>query len=502
MIGGLPVTGASLTVDAALSALRSGLACLAGNGVADTDVVAQWSQEASLRQTAISSGAAYKATGLSCVGGLAAMAATAPATLPAPGAVGSVAISLSIALPSLSPSPAPGRGRRQLDDASSVLGPLVNPTPGAPLTAWQAKALAVLVALSTSLAAPATLAVGAPSTYAAELGQPLTATAGGYWLSTQHDERGSWPAVAARPICFLVGGAGGSSACFAPSDVASLAAALSSSGGGGGGGNGAAAAASSGSGAVIGAAAGAVVLLLAAAAAAAMIVVRRRQRRRRAAAAAAPLVLRRGAKGEEAAGGGEAASGGSALPPLATANPMIAGAVPTTSTPRAAVLMSSRLLQASPLAVAAASLRDLRTPAFAVAGGGEFEHDPGAAGASGPMRDERGRVAFSAVGAAALRSGAPAAAAAGFGATAAIAAARQRVSSRQLSKGAAPDAPTAPVVNAAGIVVDAQASRPGEENAKVGLPPGWQPVWSESRAMWYWRRPENGQTCWNKPTAP
>jgi len=471
VIGAQPVTGVSLTADAALFSLRSGLACLAGNGVADTDVVAQWTQESGLRQAAISTGAAFRATGLACVGGASPMAASQPDTPPAPGAAASVAIGLAIALPSLPPAAA--AARRQLD-ASTVLGPLLTPTPGARLTAWQAKALAVLVALSAALSAPATVTVGAPSPYAAELGQPLSSATGGYWLSTQADPRGFWPAVAARPLCLVVGGAGGTSACFSPSDVAALTAALASSSSGG------AAAASGGGGAVVGAAAGgALVLLLAGAVT--VVLVRRRRRQ-------AGAQRHMGAK--SAAGGG-----GKEPLPLATANPMM-GAAPS-SPNLGSTLHASPLLQAAPpQALAANSLREMRMPAFALAGGGgDAESSP-----ASPLRDERGRVAFAAVGSA-HRASAPAAA--GFGATPALAAARLRVSSRNLSKGAAPPAaaaaPPPPKVNAAGIVVDAVASRPGEENAMVGLPEGWTAVWSQSRKTFYWRNMTSGETTWEKP---
>ena len=66
------------------------------------------------------------------------------------------------------------------------------------------------------------------------------------------------------------------------------------------------------------------------------------------------------------------------------------------------------------------------------------------------------------------------------------------------SGGGAAARKAAPVV-IAGVTVDAQASRAGEENASIGLPDGWSAQWSNSKAAWYWRS-EAGETTWTKPS--
>ena len=60
--------------------------------------------------------------------------------------------------------------------------------------------------------------------------------------------------------------------------------------------------------------------------------------------------------------------------------------------------------------------------------------------------------------------------------------------------------PAVPIV-VAGVTLDAQATKAGEENAKVGLPDGWSAHWSNSRAAWYWRNEAAGETRWSKPAA-
>lgn len=83
---------------------------------------------------------------------------------------------------------------------------------------------------------------------------------------------------------------------------------------------------------------------------------------------------------------------------------------------------------------------------------------------------------------------------------AALTAAFARSSNRNLAAlNAAPGASAAPVIVAGVAVV--QAARAGEENAKVGLAEGWAAHWSNSRAVWYWRRESTGETVWEKPTA-
>ena len=51
----------------------------------------------------------------------------------------------------------------------------------------------------------------------------------------------------------------------------------------------------------------------------------------------------------------------------------------------------------------------------------------------------------------------------------------------------------------AGVLLHAQATKAGRENAVVGLPPGWAAVWSASRAVWYWRNNDSGEVLWEKP---
>ena len=48
------------------------------------------------------------------------------------------------------------------------------------------------------------------------------------------------------------------------------------------------------------------------------------------------------------------------------------------------------------------------------------------------------------------------------------------------------------------MLLHAQATKAGRENAEVGLPPGWAAVWSASRAVWYWRNNDFGEVLWEK----
>lgn len=84
----------------------------------------------------------------------------------------------------------------------------------------------------------------------------------------------------------------------------------------------------------------------------------------------------------------------------------------------------------------------------------------------------------------------------------ALQSALSRASQRSLALAATTPASQAraPIV-VGGVKVHAQASKPGEENAKVGLPAGWSAVWSQSKQLWYWRA-DNGEVSWTKPVAP
>jgi hypothetical protein len=87
----------------------------------------------------------------------------------------------------------------------------------------------------------------------------------------------------------------------------------------------------------------------------------------------------------------------------------------------------------------------------------------------------------------------------GLGASPQLASALQRVSTRSLAvAAAAPKKEAAPVI-VAGVLLHAQATKAGRENAEVGLPPGWAAVWSASRAVWYWRNNDSGEVAWEKP---
>ena len=86
----------------------------------------------------------------------------------------------------------------------------------------------------------------------------------------------------------------------------------------------------------------------------------------------------------------------------------------------------------------------------------------------------------------------------GIGASPQLAAAMQRASSRSLAVAAsAPKRESAPII-VGGVLVHAQATKAGKENAEAGLPPGWSAHWSNTRSVWYWKGP-GGEVAWDKP---